>query len=103
MLRLTRVLRALCAILIIRLVGTMPVHALPACQNNVIYPRVPPEMCPETTIDYTFTPGIASITALTFGPDGSLYFARPATSEIVRLKPDADGILAAPHPTPQVF
>src|SRR5258707_15855503 len=105
MLRLARVLRAPFGIaaLIIGLVNTMPVHALSACQNNVIYPRLPPEMCPETIINYPFAPGIAAITALTFGPDGSLYFARPATSEIVRLKPDADGFLSAPYPPPQVF
>src|SRR5579859_1925896 len=105
MLRLARVLCALCGIaaLIIGLDYAMPVHALPACQNNVTYPRVPPEMCPEMISDYTFAPGMASITALTFGPDGSLYFARPATSEIVRLKPDANGFLAALYPTPQVF
>ncbi len=42
--------------------------------------------------------GIASITALAIGPDGALYFARPATRQIVRLAPDSNGFIAAAVP-----
>lgn len=41
--------------------------------------------------------GIASISALAFTADGTLYFARPATSEIVRLVPDGKGRFFAPQ------
>lgn len=41
--------------------------------------------------------GIASITMLAFSPDGSLYFARPATSQIMRLPPDGKGFFGPPQ------
>lgn len=41
--------------------------------------------------------GIASITMLAFGSDGSLYAARPATSEIIRLIPDGKGFFRPPQ------
>lgn len=41
--------------------------------------------------------GIASISALAFTADGTLYFARPATSEIVRLAPDGKGRFLSPQ------
>jgi glucose/arabinose dehydrogenase len=41
--------------------------------------------------------GIASISGLAFGSDGSLYFARPATSEIIRLVPDGKGRFLPPQ------
>ncbi|MEP7285262.1 MAG: PQQ-dependent sugar dehydrogenase [Chloroflexota bacterium] len=101
----------LAALILIGLLALLPntitLHAaptaIPPCANNIRYPRAPLTMCPETLIEYPFVQGIASITALTFGSDGSLYLARPATSEIIRLKPDSSGFLVAPYPAPQTF
>jgi len=105
MLGLSRSLRIIGAIVVMitGMIVVRPVRAMPACQNNALYPRVPQDMCSEILIVYPYVPGLASITALTFGPDDSLYFARPATSEIVRVKPDANGLLDGLHQAPQVF
>src|SRR5262245_3642164 len=61
-----------------------PVYADPACVGNVRLPFAP-SYCPEQIMDNLPSQGIASITMLAFAPDGSLYFARPATSQIMRL------------------
>ncbi len=75
-----------------------PVNAAPACTSDVRYPRQPLTMCAETIVTYPLAQGMASISALAFGPDGALYLARPATSEIARLVPNADGFLPSPIP-----
>jgi hypothetical protein len=41
--------------------------------------------------------GVASISGMAFGTDGSLYFARPATREIIRLAPDGKGRFLSPQ------
>lgn len=41
--------------------------------------------------------GAASISGMAFGADGSLYFARPATREIIRLAPDGKGRFLSPQ------
>ncbi len=74
-----------------------PLRNDPPCKANIRYPRTPDEMCGEAIVDNLVTQGIASISALAFGPDGSLYYARPATSEIVRLKPDGRGFFEVPQ------
>jgi glucose/arabinose dehydrogenase len=88
-------------LIVLLLVLAHPVMGAPACASNVRYPRQPPSLCAETIITYPLAQGISSITALAFGPDGALYYARPATSEIVRLVPDADGFIAAATPIEQ--
>jgi glucose/arabinose dehydrogenase len=75
----------------------------PICISNLRLPRIAPSQCGETIIDYNDTHGLMSISAMTFGPDGSLYIARPATREIVRFTPDENGFIAAPYPSPKVF
>ena len=82
---------------------TTPAFSDPPCAKNIAYPHVDTqEVCPETIITYPHSQGIASITAMTFGPDGSLYLARPATREIIRIKPDSTGFIAANSPETQV-
>src|SRR5262249_21724930 len=84
----------------VALLNPQIVSATSPCAYNVRYPRAPTfgeiKMCSETIITYPRTEGIASIMALAFGPDGALYFARPATSQIVRTVPDPSGFIAAP-------
>jgi glucose/arabinose dehydrogenase len=71
--------------------------ATPACMSNFRYPRVPPTVCGEILVDHLNSQGMISISSMVFGPDGSLYFARPATSEIMRLKPDGAGFFESPQ------
>jgi hypothetical protein len=79
-----------------------PLRVDPPCLQNLRYPRVPVLiMCGETIVTFPRTEGIASITALAFGPEGALYFARPATRQIVRVMPDSSGIIAAAMPPEQ--
>lgn len=109
MLCVPRGVRSACLIAIVFInvvigaVIVVPVRSSPVCRTIVWYPRVPLSMCPEKLIEYGYTSSIESISALTFGPDGSLYYARPATSQIIRLKPDANGFLLAPSPALVVF
>lgn len=97
----SRTISSLLIVVIILLLSVRPVMAESACASNVRYPRQPPSMCAETIITYPLAQGIASITALAFGPDDALYYARPATSEIVRLVPDADRFITAATPVEQ--
>lgn len=92
------------SVVLITLVVALPVatHAQPnvdpPCMNNIHFPAVyAPRMCPELILDHLTSQGIASISALTFAPDGSLYFARPATNQIMRLRPDGQGFFNAPE------
>jgi glucose/arabinose dehydrogenase len=71
----------------------------PPCKPTVPWVFRPAEICGEVIVQDLDSQGIASISALTFGPDGSLYFARPATSQIMRLAPDGQGFFR----DPQVF
>lgn len=78
-----------------------PASADPACVAGV--PNLFRRLCAETivpsdpAVETLDSQGIASISGITFGADGSLYFARPATSEIIRLAPDGKGFFAAPQ------
>src|SRR5260221_7272322 len=90
-------------LILIALPAAGPLRADPPCSPNVRYPRRPEGTCAETVLTYDFVPGVASITAMAFGPEGLLYFARPVTSEIVRLRADATGFISARKPDPQVF
>jgi glucose/arabinose dehydrogenase len=78
-----------------------PAFADPACVAGV--PNLFRRLCAETIIpsdpavETLESQGIDSISGIAFGPDGSLYFARPATSEIIRLAPDGKGFFAAPQ------
>lgn len=56
----------------------------------------PPYLCAETIIEGLTSQGIASVAGLTFGPKGTLFFARPATGEIIRLDPDAHNFFMPP-------
>jgi glucose/arabinose dehydrogenase len=48
----------------------------------------PKDICAETIVENLPAQGIASISALAFGPDDVLYFARPATRQVIRLAPN---------------
>src|SRR5258706_5314609 len=89
--------------LLITLSAAGPMRTDPPCSANVRFPRRPPGMCPENVVNYDYIPGITSISALAFGSDGALYFARPTTSEIVRLAPDETGFITVQNANPQVF
>ncbi len=71
----------------------------PPCASGVRWLYRPDDMCAETIIDGLNSQGIASISALAFGPDQALYVARPATREIIRLPSDHKGWFS----TPEVF
>src|SRR5215475_1158290 len=92
-------------VIIFLLLSTYPASAAPACTSNVRYPRQALSVCAETIITYPLAQGIASISAIAFGPDGALYYARPATSEIARVVPDKDGFIpsAIPYDQAQTF
>src|SRR5581483_744287 len=78
-----------------------PAFADPPCVAGV--PNLFRRLCAETIIpsdpavEMLESQGIDSISGIAFGPDGSLYFARPATGEIIRLAPDGKGFFAAPQ------
>src|ERR1051326_4974182 len=82
-----------------------PVHADPTSTPNIRYPRASLSICGETIITYPLAQGMASISALAFGPDGALYLARPSNNEIARLAPGSDGFIPAsiPYDKAQVF
>src|SRR5258708_202235 len=84
-------------------ISNTPVNAQ-TCAANLDRPRIVAGlMCPELLLDYPLVPGFASIAGLAFGPDGALYYARPATRAIMRIAPDSQGVIIAPYPNPQVF
>src|SRR2546427_13101885 len=62
-----------------------PALADPPCVPGIKWLFRPPDLCAETIVDMLQSPGIASISGIAFGPDGSLYFARPATGPLLRL------------------
>src|SRR5260221_10625002 len=93
---------AFCLVPLIPLTSAGMLRADPPCLYNIRYPRVPPlEICGETIVTFPHVDGIASITALALGPDGALYFARPATRQIVRIMPDSSGFITAAMPPEQ--
>jgi Glucose / Sorbosone dehydrogenase len=77
-------------------IGYRPVLADPPCVAGVRWLFRPTDMCAETLVDGLRSQGIASISGLAFGTDGSLYFARPATREIFRLPSDHNGSFGPP-------
>src|SRR5262245_22446928 len=77
--------------------GNWRALADPTCVPGVKWLFRPHDLCAETIVDLGQSPGIASISGIAFGPDGSLYFARPATSEIMRLANDHNGIFGEPQ------
>lgn len=75
-------------------------RADPPCQPGIRWLFRPPELCAEELIsDFHGVPGMVSISALAFGPDGALYFAHPSGRQIMRLGPDGAGFFG----TPEVF
>ena len=90
------------ALLVLSLITTYHrASADPNCVAGV--PNLFRRLCAETivpsdpAVETLDSQGIASISGITFGADGSLYFARPATSQIIRLAPDGKGFFAAPQ------
>ena len=75
----------------------------PPCAFNIRYPRIPIDMCGEAVIELPYTQGLPSMAGITFGPDGSVYVARPATREIVRVPADASGLIKVPVVQPMIF
>ncbi len=67
------------------------------CDNWTLHTRTLPDICPEVILDNLTAQGIASIWGMAFDADNNLYFARPATGQIVRMASRA-GRFEPPQP-----
>ena len=58
--------------------------ALP-CDNWTLPTHVPDDFCPEVIVDGLTAQGAASVWGMAFGVDGTLYFTRPASGQVMRM------------------
>jgi sugar lactone lactonase YvrE len=82
------------------LVALLPVRAqaaAPLCVPGIRWLFRALDMCAEELVSGLTSQGMASISGLTFGSGGALYFARPATRAIMRLVPDGRGFFGSPE------
>jgi glucose/arabinose dehydrogenase len=77
--------------------GYLRAQADPPCVPGVKWLFRPPDLCAETIVDVQQSHGVASISGIAFGPDGTLYFARPATGHIMRLPSAHNGSFGGPQ------
>jgi glucose/arabinose dehydrogenase len=78
---------------LVTVAATRPITAQgdPPCLFNLRNPFVAPGMCAEVIYEEALPDAMDAIGAVAFGPDGALYFARPAARQIARLPARGDG------------
>lgn len=60
----------------------------PPCNGWTLHTRTDLAICPEVVIEGFPAQGLAAIGAITFDTEGVLYVSRPASGDVLRLRPD---------------